>query len=114
MPKGVPVDVKTVDQLRGQGYTYLPFSKAATGDVKTPAAGKKLKIGAAFYYCQDEIVTELRFKTSGNVLLALPTFGSIGFNFILVDCPAGDADEAVEMYLSAAGTVKGWIFYKEV
>lgn len=90
------------------------FSATSTGAVKTPATGKALQILAFFYYCDADIVTELRFATSGNVIGGLPFKGAVGMNLIGVKPPQGSVDEAVQIYLSGAGNVKGWICYKEV
>ena len=100
-------------EIKAEG-TVLHFSKTATGDVKTPATGKKLRILAFFYYCDADVTTELRFKTSGDVIGGLPAKGPVGMNLVGRKAPEGAADEAVEIYLSGAGTVKGWICYEEV
>jgi hypothetical protein len=89
------------------------FSKTATANLLTPTAGKKIKVLGAFYYCQDDIVTELRFKTSGNVVLALPTLGSVGMELKRTEI-LGAVNEVLEIYLSGAGTVKGWYCTSEV
>jgi len=96
------------ETLETEKGTVMHFSKAATSDLVTPAAGKKVKVWSAFYSCQDDIVTELRFKTSGNVVLALPTLGSVGMELKRTEI-LGAANEVLEIYLSGAGTVKGWI-----
>lgn len=103
-----------IPQLREADYTYLSFSKTATGDIRDPDADKKVKVAAAFFYCAEDIIVELRWKTSGDVVLALPTRGAIGFEMKIDDCPLGDTDEVLELYLSDTGTAKGWIMYKDV
>jgi len=90
------------------------FSVSSTSDVKTPSSGKALQILAFFYYCDADITTELRFKSSGNVIAGLPFKGAVAMNLIGVKPPQGAANEAVEIYLSGSGNVKGWICYKEV
>ena len=94
--------------------TIIHFSKAATGDVKTPSSGKKLRVLDYFYYSSADITTELRYKTSTNVIAGLTVKGAVGMNRIGRKPHEGAADEAVEIYLSGAGTVKGWICYEEV
>jgi len=89
-------DVVTIASLG----TILHFSVTATNDIRSPASGKAQRVLAFFYYSSADITTELRFKTSGNVIAGLPAKGAV--------------DEIVEIYLSAAGTVKGWICYEDV
>jgi len=108
------VTQKEKDRIIVAEGTVLHFSKTATGDVKTPASGKKLRILAFFYYSSADITTELRFKTSGNMVGGLPVKGAVGMNLVGRKAPEGAVDEAVEIYLSGAGTVKGWICYEEV
>jgi len=90
------------------------FSASSTSDVKTPSSGKALQILAFFYYCDADITTELRFKSSGNVIAGLPFKGAVAMNLVGVKPPQGSTNEAVEIYLSGSGNVKGWICYKEV
>jgi len=94
--------------------TIQHFSKTATGDVQAPSSGKALRILAFFFYSTADITVELRFKTSGNVIGALSAKGPCGMNLVGRKPPTGASDEAVEIYLSGAGTVKGWICYEEV
>jgi len=99
----------TIEAEKG---TVTPFSKTVTADLCTPASGKKIRVWAAFYYSQADIITELRFKTSGNVVLALPTLGSVGMELKRTKM-LGAVDEVLEIYLSGAGTVKGWVSVSE-
>jgi len=94
--------------------TIQHFSATATADVKTPSSGKALRILAFFYYCTADITTELRFKTSGNVIGGLSAKGAAGMNLVGRKPPQGSADEVVEIYLSGTGTAKGWICYEEI
>jgi len=103
----IPVPVEPLGSIQH-------FSVSATSDVKTPSSGKALQILAFFYYCDADITTELRFKTSGNVIGGLPFKGAVAMNLVGAKPPQGAADEAVEIYLSGSGNVKGWINYLEV
>jgi hypothetical protein len=94
--------------------TITHFSKNATGDHLTPAAGKALKVWGFFYYADADIKTEIRFKTSGNVIGALASKGSCGMNLLTMTKPQGAADEKIEIYLSGAGNAKGWTCTSEV
>jgi hypothetical protein len=90
--------------------TLLQFTVTATTDLVVPALGKVVKVYSAFYYCRDDIVTELRWKTSGQVVLALPTLGAVGASKLKLQ--VGADTEKLQIYLSGAGTVKGWLIYK--
>jgi hypothetical protein len=94
--------------------TVLHISKTVTGDLITPASGKAIKILGFFFYSTADITVELRFKTSTYVIGGLTTKGVCGMNLISMKKPQGSADELVEVYLSGAGTVKGWVVYIEV
>lgn len=94
--------------------TIIHFSVTLTGDVKAPSTGKKLRVLDWFYYCTTDITTELRFKNNGDVIAGLPVKGAVGMNRIGRKPHEGAANQAVEIYLSGAGTVKGWICYEEV
>jgi hypothetical protein len=109
MPKGGHI----LNLIEDRG-SIQHFSATATADVKTPASGKALRILSFFYYCTADITTELRFKTSGNVIAGLPAKGAVGMNLVGRRPPTGATDETVEIYLSGTGTVKGWICYEEV
>jgi len=108
------LDVLLSTRAVNEEGTIQHFSKTATGDVKAPASGKALRVLGWFYCCTADVITELRFKNSGNVIGALPTKGAVAMNLIGQKKPQGSADEPVEIYLSGTGTVKGWINYAEV
>jgi len=117
-PSDYPLPSAQVSSLQNvnvqpQG-SIQPFSASSTSDVKTPSSGKALQILGFFYYCDADITTELRFKNSGNVIAGLPFKGAVAMNLVGVKPLQGAADEAVEIYLSGSGNVKGWICYKEV
>lgn len=95
----------TIEAEKG---TVIPFSKTATADLYTPATGKHVKVWGGFYYSQADIITELRFKSSGKVVLALPTLGSVGMELKRTEM-IGATNEVLEIYLGGAGTVKGWV-----
>lgn len=94
--------------------TITYFSKPATGDVKSPSEGKKLKILGWNFTSYADVNVELRYKTSGNLIAGIPGKGINAMAKSSLNRPLGDADEAVEIYLSATGNVKGWICTKEV
>ena len=117
-PSDYPLPSAQVSSLQNvnvqpQG-SIQPFSTSSTSDVKTPSSGKALQILAFFYYCDADITTELRFKSSGNLIGGLPFKGAVAMNLVGCKPPEGNVNEAVEIYLSGAGNVKGWICYKEV
>lgn len=125
--KDLQVDVKTapsiyvhqvsIDRIitsMPQRGSIIHISKTATGDIITPESGKKVAILGYFYYSSADITTELRFKTSGSIIAGLTVKGAVGMNLIGMKPPTGAIDEIVEIYLSDAGTVKGWVCYEEV
>jgi len=66
------------------------------------------------FYCDADVICELRFSTSGNVIAALPAKGAHAMNLIGLNGPQGDIGEEIEIYVSGAANVKGWICVKEV
>jgi hypothetical protein len=90
-----------------------PFSKTATGDLVSPSSGKALFVTGFFFYSSADITVELRFKTSGNVIGGIVLKGACGMNLLGIKQPQGAADEKIEIYLSGAGTVKGWVSTSE-
>jgi len=95
----------TVEAEKG---TVIPFNQTATADLYTPATGKRVKVWSGFYYCPNDIITELKFKNSGKVILGLPTLGSVGMELKRTEM-LGAIDDVLQIYLGGAGTVKGWV-----
>lgn len=121
VPPGVPVPPADYKEFLNSILWYiqitdtvLHFSKSTTSDVLTPTTGKAIMVTGFLFYADADIVAELRFKTSGNVIGALPTKGVVGMNLIILKKPQGAVDEVIEIYLSGAGNVKGWLTYEEV
>jgi hypothetical protein len=85
------------------------FSTNVTGDVKTPDVGYHLRVLAAFYYCPEDVITELRFKEGGGLVLALPTKGAIGMNLLFVTKPKGGVNETLELFIDGTALCKGWV-----
>lgn len=114
--KGKPVVVILLDKrvLIGEEGTVTHFSVTATGDIVTPSKEKALKVLGFFFYSSADITVELRFKTSGNVIAGIVAAGACAMNLVGMKKPEGGADEVIEIYLSGAGTVKGWISRKEI
>jgi hypothetical protein len=104
-------------QLQREG-SYFPFNVAARAAgatvIFTPSTGLKAKVLGWSFYCDADVICELRFSTSGNVIAALPAKGAHAMNLIGLDCPVGDVDETVEIYVSGAANVKGWICVEQV
>lgn len=100
-----------IGELPEKTLTYYEIDANATENVITVASGSTAKVYAFFYYCDADITTELRFKTSGKVIGGLSVEGAVGMNMRASDLPPyeGADDEEVEIYLSAAGNVAGWV-----
>lgn len=90
------------------------FAETATADVLTVGDSKKLKVLGWSFTSYADVNVELRFKTSGNFIAGIPGKGINSMAKSSINRPEGDANEAVEIYLSGAGNVKGWICTKEM
>ena len=93
--------------------TVTHISETSTADVVTCETGHTLKVHGFFFYSSADITVELRFKGSGNVIGGLTVKGAVGMNLVGKKCPEGANAEDIEIYLSGAGTVKGWINTEE-
>jgi len=90
------------------------FSAGGSSNIVVPASGKALRILAWNFYCDADVTCELRFANSGNVIAGLPAKGATAMNLIGCTAPTGDTDEPVEIYVSGAANVKGWICVMEI
>ena len=90
------------------------FSAAGSSNIVVPASGKALRILAWNFYCDADVTCELRFANSGNVIAGLPAKGATAMNLVGCTAPAGSPDEPIEIYVSDAANVKGWICVEEV
>ena len=112
-----PYKVKVTNTVVREG-SISHFSVSATGAgstvIYTPASGKAVQILGWSFYCDADVTCELRFTSSGNVIAGLPAKGAHATNMIGLTAPQGSTDETVEIYVSDAANVKGWICYKEV
>lgn len=85
----------------------------STGSIHEPATGKKIRIKAFAWSSNADIVTALRFGTTGDLLFPLQAKGVIGMN--LIGCIVeGDPYEKLYGYLSGAGTMKGTVILEEI
>jgi hypothetical protein len=91
-----------------------PFSKNTTDDVVSPSSGMALRVWGFFLYNSADIQVELRFKDTMNIIGALPTKGAAGMNLIGLKKLQGQQNEKISVYLSGAGTAKGWVITTEV
>jgi len=92
------------------------FSQTATATIKTPTAGKKLKVIAWNFANFEDVNSKLRFATSLNYIAGIPGKGINAQERVGRKCPTGGTDEAIELYLSATVTeaTEGWICTEEV
>jgi len=93
--------------------TQKKIDLTATGIIHTPASGKKIRIKAFAWSSNADIVTALRFGTTGELLFAIQAKGVIGMNLIGANVE-GAVDEALYGYLSGTGTMKGTVLIEEV
>lgn len=89
------------------------FTGSGSETVYTPNTDKKAEVIGFFLENTEDVEVILRFKTSQNVICALPTKGVCGMNLICLHALEGDENEEVEVYASDATSVKGWICVKE-
>jgi len=90
------------------------FSSAGSSGIVSPASGKALRILAWNLYCDADVVCELRFANSGNIIAGLPAKGATAMNLVGCTAPTGDIDEPIEVYVSGAANVKGWVCAEQV
>jgi len=95
-----------------QTISYNFLSSYAV-DVHVPASTEKSQVLGWFLDVLADIEAELRFPTSG-FIGGLPSKGVAGMNLINLKGPTGTSGEAIELWASGAGTVKGWIVYKDI
>jgi len=110
-----PIDWENMpkDRTLSREGTVVHFSVSASAagstTIGTPASGKAFRILAWNFYCDSDVVCELRFANSGNVIAGLPAKGATAMNLVGCTAPTGDTDEPIEIYVSDAANVKGWI-----
>jgi hypothetical protein len=93
--------------------TQYKIDLTATGIIRTPASGKKIRLLAFAWSSNADIVTALRFGTTGDLLFTIQAKGVIGMNLI-GSYIEGAADEALYGYLSGTGTMKGTVLLEEI
>jgi hypothetical protein len=111
------VSVSSLPFLPRQGVVVplnVTLTSAGSVTVYVPSAGRRVKVTAWSFYTNADVVVELRFGVSGNVIAGLPFKGCLAMNNFGNECPTGDVDEKVEVYGGGAVTVKGWICIVEV
>jgi len=115
----LPSGTNTIGKVnieREGSVTHFSVAATAAGSttIYTPATGKAAKVLGWSFYSDADVVVELRFATSGNVIAGLPFKGAHAMNCLGLTAPQGSADEVIEIYVSGAVNVKGWICVEEV
>jgi hypothetical protein len=95
-------------------FINLSFSGEGFQVVYTPQTGGKIAVLAYNLYTNQDVLVEIRFEDSGNVIAGLPFRGAIAMNLIGLTPPIGGINEAIGIYSSGAVDVKGWISILEV
>jgi len=95
-------------------HVSVAASGAGSTTVLSPASGKAARVLGWSLMCDADVTCLLRFTTSGHVIAALPFKGAHAMNLVGLTCPQGAADEAVEVYVSGAANVKGFIVVEYV
>jgi len=112
-----PYRVEVINALVREGSIHhfnVSASAAGSTVIYTPSSGYAAKVLGWSFYCDADVICELRFSTSGNVIAALTAKGAHAMNLIGLNAPKGSTNETVEIYVSGAANVKGWICVKEV
>ena len=105
---------RTITREGNIQHFTVAFSAAGSVAIYTPSSGKKAKVLGFLFYTDSDVIAELRFQGSRNVIAAIPSKGSIAMNLVGMETPVGDTDEKIELYASGACTIKGWICVEEV
>ncbi len=92
----------------------VSLTAAGSATIYTPATGKAARVLGWSFYSDADVIVELRFGTSGNVIAGLPAKGAHAMNLIGLAAPQGAADETIVVYGGGAVNVKGWICVLEV
>ncbi len=109
--------VQPVDPIPREGtvvFFNVALTAAGSSAIYTPSAGKAVRVLGWSFYTNADVIVELRFATSLNVIAGLPAKGSHAMNTLGMEPPKGAVDEKVEIYGSGAVNVKGWICVLEV
>jgi len=118
LPETLAGRLKTRASIERVEGTVKPFNVAAAAAgaiiIYTPSTGKIVQVLGWSFYCDADVVCELRFSTSKNVIAGLPAKGAHAMNLLGLNPPQGAVGETVEIYVSGAANVKGWIGVKEV
>jgi len=95
----------------------VPFENTFTAEgtitVYTPSAGKKVRVLGFFYYCDSDVISELRYATTKELIGGAPFKTAVALNKLGIK-HEGAVDEPVELYASDAAKIKGWISIEEV
>lgn len=105
-------EIKKISSF-GQTGTLTYINEVATADILTPTKDYRTRVLGAVIYNPTDIQAYLRWKNTGNFVLGVPTIGLVGMNPMGLRHPLGAADEVLELYMSAGGTVKGWVVTEE-
>jgi hypothetical protein len=95
-------------------FINLSFSGEGFQVVYTPQTGKKIAVLAYNLYTNQDVLVELRFEDSNNVIVGLPFKGTIAMNLIGLNPPVGAVGEAIGIYSTGVVDVKGWISILDV
>jgi len=110
--------LKTVGRTLEREGAVIPINVSASAAGSTriylPPSGKAAQVLGWSFVCDADVVCLLRFATSGNVIAGLTAKGAHAMNLIGLAPPQGAANESIEIYVSGAANVKGFIVVKEV
>jgi hypothetical protein len=109
-----PVVTAIISREGAITHFNLTFSAAGSQTIYTPSSGKAAKVIAWSFYSDADVVVEMRFGTSGNVIAGLPAKGANAMNLVATEAPTGAANETIVIYGGGVVNVKGWVSIVEV
>ena len=101
---------KELIQTRG---TPTRINETSSGAIITPSSGKKLRLLGFFLWTNASITTSLRWTSTGDDIAGLSQQGVVAMNLIGSE-ELGGKDEALYLYISGSGTVKGTVWTEEI
>jgi len=113
MSSGI-VEVSKLPREGSITHFSLSFTGSGVQTVYTPSSNKKASVIGFLMSSYGDAQTELKFGTSGNIIAALPTKGTVAMNLLGLNSPTGNANETVVVSVTTGVTVKGWINVVEI
>jgi len=106
---------KLITLITREGATWTDFELPSSGViVPAPGLGYKLQLLFVYFTSDADIVTSLRWTSTGSDMFPLQQKGVVALNLIGAKVREGGENEALYGYLSGTGTMKGSVLTKKV